>query len=109
MNPGYIKNSVADKTLNEFSYRPISLNKEPYFDLKSLNYNKNWEHIVKPNEIKQLIPKYNGSLPFDHGHYNEFEHLNTFSTHNYIPQTYPIHRLFPNVGTMASIMKRRNV
>ena len=52
MNPGYIKNSVADKTLNEFSYRPISLNKEPYFDLKSLNYNKNWEHIVKPNEIK---------------------------------------------------------
>jgi len=95
MNPDYIKNSVADKTLNEFAFRPISLNKEPYFKLKDLNYHKKWEHVMKPNKITDLKPKYHGSLPFDHGHYNEFEHLNTYSTHNYIPVTHPVHKLFP--------------
>ena len=40
--------------------------------------------------------------------YNEgFPHLNTYSTHNYIPVTNPVNKLFPNVGTMSSIMKRR--
>ena len=41
MNPDYIYNSVADRTLNKFSYRPYPLNEEPYFELKFLNYNKN--------------------------------------------------------------------
>jgi hypothetical protein len=41
MNPDYIYNSPADRTLNKFSYRPYPSNKESYFELKSLNYNKN--------------------------------------------------------------------
>ncbi len=36
-----------------------------------------------------------------------FPHLNTYSTHNYIPVTNPVNKLFPNIGTMTSIMKRR--
>ncbi len=49
MNPDYINNSPADRTLNKFSYRPYPLNEEPYFKLKSLNYNKKWDNIYKPN------------------------------------------------------------
>ena len=41
MNPDYIHNSVATKELNKFSYRIFPTNEEPYFELKSLNYNKN--------------------------------------------------------------------
>ena len=40
MNPDYIKNSVATRQLNIYSYRPFPLNEESYFDLKSLNYHK---------------------------------------------------------------------
>ena len=40
--------------------------------------------------------------------YNEgFPHLNTYSTHNYI--TNPVKKLFPNVGTMSSVMKPREM
>ena len=40
---------------------------------------------------------------------NEYcPHLNTYSTHNYIPVTHPVNKLFPNVGTMSSVMKRRD-
>ena len=108
MNPDYIFNSVTDKTLNTFSYRPYPLNEEPYNKLKGLNYNKKWDAIYKPNPIKDLKPKINWSLPFNHGMYNEgFPHLNTYSTHNYIPVTNPINKLYPNVGTISSVMKRR--
>ena len=41
MNLDYIQNSVTDKTLNKFSYRPYPLNEESYFKLKDLNYHKN--------------------------------------------------------------------
>ena len=107
MNPDYTYNSPADRTLNKFSYRPYPSNEESYFKLKSLNYNKKWNNIYKPNPIVQVTPKYNYSLPFNHGHYNEFEHLNTYSTQNYIPVTNRVNMLFPNVGTMTSVMKRR--
>ena len=107
MNPDFIFNSVADKTLNKFAYRPYPLNEGPYKKLKSLNYNKKWDNIYKPNPIKDLNKVYHWSLPFNHGHYNEFEHLNTYSTHNYIPVTNPVNKLFPNIGTMTSVMKRR--
>ena len=109
MNPDYIFNSPATKQLNEFAFRPIALNKEPYFELKSLNYHKKWDKIFKPDDLnKPLKKKYHWSLPYDHGMYNEgFPHLNTYSTHNYIPVTHPVNKLFPNVGTMSSIMKRR--
>ena len=109
MNPDYIKNSVASRQLNEFAFRPCHLNKEAYFDLKSLNYNKTWDKVFKPDDLNKPLKKvYHWSLPFDHGNYNEgFPHLNTYSTHNYIPVTHPVHKLFPNVGTMSSIMKRR--
>ena len=110
MNPDYIYNSVADKTLNKFSNRPYPLNGDSYMKLKSLNYHKKWDEIYKPNEIKDAKPKINYSLPFNHGNYNEgFPHLNTYSTHNYIPVTYPLNKLFPNVGTMTSVMKHRNL
>ena len=110
MNPDFIFNSVADKTLNKFSYRPYPLNEEPYEKLKSLNYNKKWDNIYKPNPIKDLKNVYHWSLPFNHGMYNEgFPHLNTYSTHNYIPVTNPVNKLFPNIGTMTSVMKRREV
>jgi hypothetical protein len=40
--------------------------------------------------------------------YNEgFPHLNTYSTHNYIPVTHPVHKMFPSVGAMSSVMKNR--
>ena len=109
MNPDYIFNSPATKQLNEFAFRPIALNKEPYFELKSLNYNKKWDKIFKPDDLNKPLKKvYHWSLPYDHGMYNEgFPHLNTYSTHNYIPVTNPVNKLFPNVGTMSSIMKRR--
>jgi hypothetical protein len=109
MNSDYIFNSVATKELNKFSYRPYPLNEEPYNKLKSLNYHKKWDEIFKPNDYKKPLKKiYHWSLPYDHGMYNEgFPHLNTYSTHNYIPVTNPVNKLFPNVGTMASIMKRR--
>lgn len=109
MNPDYIKNSVASRQLNEFAFRPCHLNKESYFDLKSLNYHKKWDKIYKPNDLNKPLKKvYHWSLPFNHGMYNEyFPHLNTYSTHNYIPVTHPVNKLFPNVGTMSSIMKRR--
>ena len=81
MNSDYIYNSVATKALNKFSYRPYPLNEEPYFKLKSLNYHKEWDNIYKPYPIKDLKKVYHWSLPFNHGHYNEFEHLNTYSTH----------------------------
>ena len=110
MNPDYIYNSPADRTLNKFAYRPYPLNEEPYFKLKSLNYNTKWDNIYKPNPIVDVSPKYNYSLPFNHGMYNEYlPHLNTYSTHNYIPVTHPVHMLFPNVGTMSNVMKRRNL
>ena len=51
MNPDYIYNSPADRTLNKFSYRPYPLNEESYFKLKSLNYNKKWDNIYKPTPI----------------------------------------------------------
>jgi hypothetical protein len=105
MNPYYIYNSPVDRALNKFSYRPYPLNKESYFELKKLNYHKN--NIYKPNLIVDVTPKFNYSLPFNHGHYNEFEHLNTYSTHSYVPVTHCVNMLFPNVGTVASIMKRR--
>ena len=110
MNPDYIFNSVAEKTLNKFSYRPYPINEEPYFKLKDLNYNKKWDNIYKPYDLKKdLKIVYHWSLPFNHGMYNEgFPHLNTFSTHNYIPVTNPVNKLFPNTGTMASVMKHRN-
>ena len=108
MNPDFIHNSVATKELNKFSYRPYPLNEEPYDKLKSLNYNKKWDDIYKPYPIKDLKKVYHWSLPFNHGHYNEFEHLNTYSTHNYIPVTNPVNKLFPNVGTMVNVMKSRN-
>ena len=108
MNPDYIYNSVADKTLNKFSYRPYPLNEEPYEKLKGLNYHKKWDNIYKPNPIKDIKIKNNYSLPFNHGTYNEyFPHLNTYSTHNYIPVTHPVHRLYPNAGTMQSVMMKR--
>jgi hypothetical protein len=108
MNPDYISNSVADNTLNKFAFRPFAVNVEPYEKLKSLNYHKKWDNIFKPNPTKDIKKVYHGSLPFDHGMYNEgFPHLNTYSTHNYIPVTNPVNKLFPNVGTMSSIMKRR--
>ena len=109
MNPDYIFNSPATRQLNEFAFRPIALNKEPYFELKSLNYNKKWDKIYKPEDLNKPLKKvYHWSLPYDHGMYNEgFPHLNTYSTHNYIPVTNPVNKLFPNVGTMASVMKRR--
>ena len=108
MNSDYIYNSVATKALNKFSYRPYPLNEEPYFKLKSLNFHKEWDNIYKPYPIKDLKKVYHWSLPFNHGHYNEFEHLNTYSTHNYIPVTHQVNKLFPNVGTISSVMKRRN-
>ena len=108
MNPDYIRNSVATRQLNEFAFRPYPLNEEPYFKLKSLNYNKKWDDIYKPYPIKDLKKVYHWSLPFNHGHYNEFEHLNTYSTHNYIPVTNPVNKLLPNVGTMTNVMKYRN-
>ena len=108
MNPDYIFNSVKDNTLNKFAFRPFASNIEPYEKLKSLNYKKKWDDIYKPNEIKDLKKVYHGSLPFDHGMYNEgFPQLHTYSTRNYIPVTNPVNKLFPNVGTMSSIMKRR--
>ena len=109
MNPDYIKNSVATRQLNKFSYRPYPTNEESYFNLKDLNYHKKWDKVFKPNDLNKPLKKvYHGSLPFDHGMYNEgHPHLNTYSTHNYIPVTHPINKLYPNVGTMANIMKRR--
>ena len=109
MNPDYIRNSVATRQLNEFAFRPYPLNEEPYFKLKSLNYNKKWDEIYKPNDLNKPLKKvYHGSLPYDHGMYNEgFPHLNTYSTHNYILVTHPVNKMFPNVGAMASVMKRR--
>ena len=50
MNPDYISNSVADNTLNKFSYRPYPLNEEPYEKLKSLNYKKNG--MIYINQMK---------------------------------------------------------
>ena len=71
-----------------------------------MNYHKKWDNIFKPNPTKDIKKVYHGSLPFDHGMYNEgFPQLNT--THNYIPVTNRVNKLFPNVGTMSSIMKRR--
>jgi len=108
MNPDFIHNSVATKQLNKFSYRPYPINEEPYFKLKDINYYKKWNKVIVPEPIKDLKTKYHWSLPYDHGMYNEyFPHLNTYSTHNYIPVTNPVNKLFPNVGTMSSIMRKR--
>ena len=64
MNPDYIFNSPATKQLNEFAFRPIALNKEPYFELKSLNYNKKWDKIFKPDDLNKPLKKvYHWSLP----------------------------------------------
>ncbi len=88
-----------------------SLTSLPFIKLKTLNYHKTWDHIYIyiyiSNPIVVVKPKNDCSLPFNHGYYNEFEHLNTYSTHNYIPFTNRVNMLFPNVDTMASIMKRR--
>ena len=110
MNSDYIQNSVATKELNKFSYRPYPLNEEPYFKLKDLNYHKKWDKIFEPYDLKKDFKKvYHWSLPFNHGMYNEgFPHLNTYSTDNYIPVTNPVNKLFPNIGTMSSVMKHRN-
>ena len=53
MNSDYIYNSVATKELNKFSYRPYPLNEEPYDKLKSLNYNKKWDKIFKPDDLNK--------------------------------------------------------
>ena len=61
-------------------------------------------------EMLILVAKvYQWSSPFNHGMYNEYSpHLNTYSTHNYIPVTHPVNKVFSNVGTMLSVMKRRD-
>ena len=90
--------SVNTKKLN---------NKDSGQEAGNKSSDKKWDNIYKPTPIVHVTPKYNYSLPFNHGHYNEFEHLNTYSTHNYIPVTNRVNMLFPNVGTMANVMKRR--
>jgi hypothetical protein len=109
MNPDYILNNVPDKDSRNFSYRSMAVNKEAYSELKSLNYHKKWDKIYKPEDLNKPLKKvYHGSLPYDHGMYNEgFPHLNTYSTHNYIPVTHPVHKMFPSVGAMSSVMKNR--
>ena len=57
MNPDYIKNSVATKQLNKFSYRPFPVNQESYFELKSLNYNKTWDKVFKPDDLNKPLKK----------------------------------------------------
>ena len=72
MNSNYIQHSVATKELNKFSYRPYPLNEEPYFKLRDLNYNKKWDKIFQPYDLKKDLKKvYHWSLPFNHGMYNE--------------------------------------
>jgi hypothetical protein len=64
--------------------------------------------IFKPYDLnKPLEVKYHGSLPYDHGHYNEREHYNTYSNKNYIPPAYRINELYPSVSVLANVMKNR--
>ena len=51
--------------------------------------------------------RYLGSLPYDYGHYNDLEHYNTYSNKNYIPPSYRVNELFPNVGVLSSVLKNR--
>ena len=109
MNPGYIQNSLIDNTLNKYSYRKFPINEEPYFEMKKLNNAKQWSKIIQPNDLnKPLKTIYHWSLPYNHGFFNDRDHYNTYSTrHNYISPAYRINELFPNVGTMQSVMKNR--
>ena len=108
MNPDYIKNSIVDNTLNPFAFRTYAEHVEPYLEFKTLNNSKKWYSIFKPYDLnKPLEVKYHGSLPYDHGHYNEREHYNTYSNKNYIPPAYRINELYPSVSVIANVMKNR--
>ena len=108
MNPDYIMHSLVDNTLNPFAFRTHAEKVEPYLELKKLNNNRKWDPIFKPYDLsKPLEAKYHGSIPYDHGHYNEREHHNTYSNKNYIPPAYRINELYPNVGILSSVFKNR--
>ena len=108
MNPDYIKHSLVDNTLNHFAFRTHAENVEPYLELKKLNNSKKWDQIFQPYNLdKHLEAKYLGSLPYDHGHYNDREHYNAYSNKNYIPPAYRINELYPSVGILSSVFKNR--
>ena len=49
----YYNWNLSFPSATSLSNSPTSpTNEEPYFELKSLNYNKKWDNIYKPNDLK---------------------------------------------------------
>ena len=57
MNPDYILNNVPDKDSRIFPYRSMTVNKDAYLELKSLNYYKKWDKIYKPDDLNKPLKK----------------------------------------------------
>ena len=108
MNPDYINHRLTDNTLNKYAFKTC-VPKESYLQFKEINYPQKWDKIYKPYDLnKPLDQKYLGTLPYDHGYYNDREHYNTFSTgENFIPPSYRINEYPPASGVLASVFRNR--
>jgi len=107
MNPDYINNSLIENTLNKFAYPSHADKFDSYLDFKKLRNNKMYGPIVKTYNLnKPLEVKYLGSLPYDHGKFNDREHYNTYYNKNYIPPSSKLNK-YPDVGVLSSIFQNR--
>jgi hypothetical protein len=100
-------NSYYTQQVRESNFKPIGTS-EAYLNFKAINHATKWNAIFQPYDLnKHIEKKYLGSLPYDYGHYNDLEHYNTYSNKNYIPPSYRVNELFPNVGVLSSVLKNR--
>jgi hypothetical protein len=100
-------NSYYQQQVRESNFKPIGTS-EAYLNFKTINHATKYNTIFQPYNLNKDIEKiYLGSLPYDHGHYNDLEHYNTYSNKNFIPPSYRVNELFPNVGVLSNIFKNR--
>jgi len=110
MNPDIFKNSLNDNTLNAFSYKSPFRNLEANYNLKKTLNNAQYGPIMKllPS-TREMTLKYNGSLPFDHGNYNNMPEVHKFYNLNrYIPPSYRDYEIGDKHGVLYRVIQERD-
>jgi len=104
----FVDNSLKNNTFNEFSYKSVFRNMDSYYDFKKILNNRKYGEVLKPKPKEPLSLKYNGSLPFDHGNFNnEPETHKFFNLNRYIPPSYRDYEIGNKKGTLARVFERR--
>ena len=99
-------NSYYQKQEIQSLFKPIGTS-EAYLKFKEINHTTKYNAIIQLYDLnKPLEKKYLGSLPYDHGSYNDRDHYSIYK-HHYIPPSYRANEIFPNVGVLSSVLKNR--